>query len=171
MGWSDIPILRIRTPNAITSYPGDPGATGGVSKNGWFYNGDIGSVSQDSLLTIGGRSGDFINSGGNKVSSRVIEDVLLSMPDVTEAAFGVLDRMGVMQICRAHCVPATRSLATGHRNFTRRHERPPVSRIRHLSSQRRNGPNVCIRATAEQSGMTATDAKQRQQADVRRGNC
>jgi long-chain acyl-CoA synthetase len=41
-------------------------------------------------------------AGGNKVSPQVIEDVLLSLPQVTEAAaFGVPDRMGVVQIWAA----------------------------------------------------------------------
>jgi acyl-CoA synthetase (AMP-forming)/AMP-acid ligase II len=70
--------------------------------HGWFYNGDIGSVSPDGLLTITGCSGDFINSGGNKVAARVIEDVLMAMPEVTEAAaFGAPDRLGVGQIWAA----------------------------------------------------------------------
>ena len=95
-------ILRFRSPNAVNVYDGDPGASAGIFRDGWFYNGDIGSVSPDGKLTVSGRSGDFINSGGAKIAARVIEDVLLSLPDVIEAAaFGVPDRMGVTQIWAA----------------------------------------------------------------------
>jgi acyl-coenzyme A synthetase/AMP-(fatty) acid ligase len=59
-------------------------------------------VSPEGLLTISGRDGDFINAGGNKMNPAVIETVLLSLPQVTEAAaFGVPDRMGVVQIWAA----------------------------------------------------------------------
>ena len=92
-------ILRIRSPNAIDGYALDAGAAGGVFRGGWFYNGDIGSISSDGLLRIAGRAGEFINSGGNKVAAAVIEEVLLSIPEVTEAAaFGVPDKIGLTQI-------------------------------------------------------------------------
>jgi acyl-CoA synthetase (AMP-forming)/AMP-acid ligase II len=95
-------ILRIRSANCIAGYLGDTAASASVFRNGWFYCGDVGAVSDDGALTISGRTSDFINSGGNKVSPQVIEDVLLSLPQVTEAAaFGVPDGMGVVQIWAA----------------------------------------------------------------------
>jgi acyl-CoA synthetase (AMP-forming)/AMP-acid ligase II len=95
-------ILRISGANVIGGYVGDTEASAAVFRDGWFYCGDIGSVSPDGLLTITGRDGDFINAGGNKVSPVVIENVLLSLPQVTDAAaFGVPDRMGVVQIWAA----------------------------------------------------------------------
>ena len=95
-------ILRIRGANVIAGYWGDEAASAAVFRDGWFYCGDNGAVSPDGLLTVSGRDGDFINAGGNKLSPRVVEDVLLSLPQVTEAAaFGVPDRMGVVQIWAA----------------------------------------------------------------------
>jgi acyl-CoA synthetase (AMP-forming)/AMP-acid ligase II len=95
-------ILRIRGANVISGYLGDAAASAAVFRDGWFYCGDIGAVSSDGLLTISGRDDDFINAGGNKLSPRVVEDVLLLAPQVTEAAaFGVPDRMGVVQIWAA----------------------------------------------------------------------
>jgi acyl-coenzyme A synthetase/AMP-(fatty) acid ligase len=95
-------ILRIRGANVINTYVGDTAASAAVFRDGWFYCGDTGSVSPGGLLTISGRDGDFINAGGNKVNPVVIETVLLSLPQVTEAAaFGVPDRMGVVQIWAA----------------------------------------------------------------------
>ena len=95
-------ILRIRGANVIAGYVGDEAASAAVFRDGWFYCGDIGAVSPDGLLTVSGRDGDFINAGGNKLSPLVVEDVLLSLPQVTEAAaFGVPDRMGVVQIWAA----------------------------------------------------------------------
>ena len=95
-------VLRIRGGNVVAGYTGDAAASAAVFRNGWFYCGDIGAVSPDGLLTVSGRDGDFINAGGNKLSPQVVEEVLLSLPQVTEAAaFGVPDRMGVVQIWAA----------------------------------------------------------------------
>jgi acyl-coenzyme A synthetase/AMP-(fatty) acid ligase len=95
-------ILRIRGANVVDSYVGDKTASAAVFRDGWFYCGDTGAVSPEGLLTVSGRTTDFINAGGNKVSPQVIEDVLLSLPQVSEAAaFGVPDQMGVVQIWAA----------------------------------------------------------------------
>ena len=99
-------ILRIRGANVIAGYVGDTAVSATVFRDGWFYCGDVGAVSPEGLVTVHGRNNDFINAGGNKVSPKVIEDVLLSLPQVTDAAaFGVPDRMGVVQIWAA-IVPA-----------------------------------------------------------------
>jgi acyl-coenzyme A synthetase/AMP-(fatty) acid ligase len=96
-------ILRISGANCIAGHLGDDAAASDSAfRNGWFYCGDIGSVSDNGLLTVGGRAGEFINSGGTKVSPRLIEDVLLSLPEVTDAAaFGVPDNLGMVQIWAA----------------------------------------------------------------------
>jgi O-succinylbenzoic acid--CoA ligase len=59
-------------------------------------------VTAEGILIVTGRTGEFINSGGVKVSPRVIEDVLLAQPGVTQAAaFGVPDQHGLAQIWAA----------------------------------------------------------------------
>jgi acyl-CoA synthetase (AMP-forming)/AMP-acid ligase II len=95
-------ILRIRSATCITGYVGDPVASAEVFRDGWFYCGDIGSVSADGMMTVSGRISEVINAGGNKVSPHVIEEVLLALPQVTDAAaFGVPDKLGVVQIWAA----------------------------------------------------------------------
>jgi acyl-coenzyme A synthetase/AMP-(fatty) acid ligase len=94
--------LRIRSDNVIPGYLDDSGATAQAFRDGWFYSGDVGAVSPDGIMTVTGRGSEFINAGGNKVSPHVIEEVLLSLPHVTDAAaFGVPDGMGVEQIWAA----------------------------------------------------------------------
>jgi acyl-coenzyme A synthetase/AMP-(fatty) acid ligase len=95
-------VLRFRTGGAITEYLDDPVATRETFRDGWFYPGDIGRVTPGGVLAVTGRTDELINRGGVKVSPRVIEEVLLSLPQVTEAAaFGVPDQSGIMQIWAA----------------------------------------------------------------------
>ncbi len=95
-------VLRVRSDNCVEAYVGDAAISADVFKAGWFYPGDVGTVSPDGLLTLAGRKSDLINRGGEKVSPRVIEDVLLSSEHVLEAAaFGVPDAMDVVQIWAA----------------------------------------------------------------------
>jgi acyl-CoA synthetase (AMP-forming)/AMP-acid ligase II len=86
----------------IAGYFDDDGATRDTLRDGWFYSGDIGTVTEARVLTVTGRTGEFINSGGIKISPRVIEDVLLSLPEITQAvAFGVPDSDGMARIWAA----------------------------------------------------------------------
>ena len=78
--------IRIRGENCIGAYLGDAAASAMAFRDGWFYPGDVGSVSGKGLLTIAGRTDELINAGGLKVSPQVIEDVVLMNPDVSEAA-------------------------------------------------------------------------------------
>jgi acyl-CoA synthetase (AMP-forming)/AMP-acid ligase II len=94
--------LRIRGPGMTAGYFGDAAATRAAFRDGWFYPGDRGAVTQERVMIVTGRLGDFINSGGVKVNPKLIEDVLLSLPGIVEAAaFGVPDADGLAQIWAA----------------------------------------------------------------------
>ena len=54
--------------------------------DGWFRTGDLASIGADGYVTILGRSKELIISGGLNVYPREVEEVLLSHPDVAEAA-------------------------------------------------------------------------------------
>ena len=95
-------LLRIRGATCIDGYFGDPAASASVFRDGWFYPGDTGSIGADGLLTLGARASDVINSGGNKVSPHVVEEVLMSVPSVRDAAaFGFPDPQGVTRVWAA----------------------------------------------------------------------
>jgi len=94
--------LRVRSAGCADAYFGDPAATARVFRGGWVYPGDVGTVARDGLLTVKGRSSEVINQGGMKVAPQVIEEVLLSVPEIGEAAaFGVPDALGVTRIWAA----------------------------------------------------------------------
>jgi acyl-coenzyme A synthetase/AMP-(fatty) acid ligase len=91
--------IRLRGANIIDGYFCEATPARDVFRDGWFYPGDVGSITASGVMTINGRESEFINAGGVKVNPRVIEDVLLALPDVTDAAaFGVPDRMGVTRV-------------------------------------------------------------------------
>jgi acyl-CoA synthetase (AMP-forming)/AMP-acid ligase II len=53
---------------------------------GWLRSGDIGHLDSGGYLTVTGRLKDIIVRGGEKISAKEVEDVLLSHPAVAEAA-------------------------------------------------------------------------------------
>lgn len=53
---------------------------------GWFRTGDIGRIDPEGYLTITDRKKDIIVRGGENISSREIEELLLQVPGVRDAA-------------------------------------------------------------------------------------
>jgi acyl-CoA synthetase (AMP-forming)/AMP-acid ligase II len=53
---------------------------------GWLRTGDIGHLDDAGYLTVTGRKKDIIVRGGEKISAKEVEDVLLGHPAVAEAA-------------------------------------------------------------------------------------
>ncbi len=54
--------------------------------DGWFPTGDLGTVDQHGSLTVAGRRGDVIVTGGEKVWPDPVERVIATRPDVAEVA-------------------------------------------------------------------------------------
>ncbi len=79
----------IRGPNVITEYENNPEATASSFFGDWFRTGDQGVLDRDGYLRLTGRLKELINRGGEKISPREIDEVLLQHPAVKEAvAFG-----------------------------------------------------------------------------------
>jgi len=53
--------------------------------DGWFRTGDIGMLDDEGYLIVHSRLKEIINRGGEKVSPREVDDVLLGHPAVAEA--------------------------------------------------------------------------------------
>ncbi|MET9214099.1 MULTISPECIES: AMP-binding protein [unclassified Nocardia] len=54
--------------------------------DGWYHTGDIGVLDDDGYLTITDRKSDMIIRGGENISALEVEEVLLTLPGVAEAA-------------------------------------------------------------------------------------
>jgi acyl-coenzyme A synthetase/AMP-(fatty) acid ligase len=113
-------IVRIASEYGVDRYIDDPLESAQVFRGGWFYPGDLGSLTADQLLIVSGRQRDVLNIGGGKLAPEEIEAALVSFTGVKEAAvFGVTSKLGVEEvwaatICvetidherlRAHCRP------------------------------------------------------------------
>jgi acyl-CoA synthetase (AMP-forming)/AMP-acid ligase II len=80
----------IQGPNVIQGYENNPEANATSFVDGWFRTGDQGVIDADGYLTLVGRLKELINRGGEKISPREIDEVLLEHPAVAEAVcFGV----------------------------------------------------------------------------------
>jgi acyl-CoA synthetase (AMP-forming)/AMP-acid ligase II len=80
----------IQGPNVITGYESNPEANATSFVDGWFRTGDQGFLDEDGYLTLVARLKELINRGGEKISPREIDEVLLTHPAVGEAVcFGV----------------------------------------------------------------------------------
>ena len=77
-------------PNVITGYENNPEANATAFFGEWFRTGDQGYLDDDGYLSLVGRLKELINRGGEKISPREIDEVLMTHPAVGEAVcFGV----------------------------------------------------------------------------------
>ena len=61
-------------------------------RGGWIYTGDLGYQDSDGYIFLSGRAKDFIKRGGEMIAPEEVERVLLSHPDIDDAAvIGVPD--------------------------------------------------------------------------------
>src|SRR5699024_6523343 len=75
-----------RTPHAMKGYLHDPDKTSEAFRNGWFHSGDLGVMDGEGYLTIIDRKKDMINTGGENVSSREVEETIYQIDSVSEVA-------------------------------------------------------------------------------------
>lgn len=78
--------LHVRGPNVIRGYWRRPDADAEAFTDGWFRTGDLAQRSGDGYYTLCGRRSDLIISGGFNIYPREIEEVLLEISGVREAA-------------------------------------------------------------------------------------
>ncbi|HJQ37412.1 MAG TPA: AMP-binding protein, partial [Thermoanaerobaculia bacterium] len=84
--------VQVRSPSLFSGYWRNRQATEAAFIDGWFRTGDLGQRSPDGYLSLRGRRGDLIISGGFNIYPREIEEVLLEDARVREAVvIGVAD--------------------------------------------------------------------------------
>ena len=78
--------IWLKTDSMMIGYYNDPEETAAAFRNGWYKSGDVARMDEDGYLFIVDRTKDMISTGGENVSSKEVEDVINSHPDVLECA-------------------------------------------------------------------------------------
>ena len=76
----------VKGPTVFPGYWRNPAATASAFRDGWFATGDLGQLDADGCLTLRGRATELIISGGFNIYPREIEELLLELDGVREAA-------------------------------------------------------------------------------------
>lgn len=78
--------IVIRGANVTQGYENNPTANKSAFTNGWFRTGDQGVLDAEGYLFITGRIKEIINRGGEKISPREVDEVLMDHPAVIQVA-------------------------------------------------------------------------------------
>jgi len=82
--------IVIRGPNVTAGYENNPKANAEAYSDGWFRTGDQGVLDADGYLSITGRLKEIISRGGEKISPREVDEVLMDHPAVHQVVtFGI----------------------------------------------------------------------------------
>ncbi len=80
----DVGEVVIRGPNVTPGYRNNPEANATAFTAGWFRTGDQGVLDGQGYLRLTGRLKEIINRGGEKISPREVDEVLLDHPAVAQ---------------------------------------------------------------------------------------
>jgi len=82
--------IVIRGPNVTAGYENNPKANAEAFVHGWFRTGDQGTMDAEGYLSLTGRLKEIINRGGEKISPREIDEILMDHPAVAQVVcFGM----------------------------------------------------------------------------------
>lgn len=76
--------IVIRGADVFAGYENNPKATAEAFTNGWFRTGDQGVMDGEGYLSLTGRLKEIINRGGEKISPREVDDVIIEHPAVDQ---------------------------------------------------------------------------------------
>lgn len=82
----EVGLIRYKGDGVASGFYKDAEADREAYRDGWFYPGDLGRFDENGFLFLAGRSNDVIIRGGANIYPAEVEAVLLSHPDVEDAA-------------------------------------------------------------------------------------
>jgi malonyl-CoA/methylmalonyl-CoA synthetase len=98
--------VLVRSASLFDGYLNQPEATGYAMNEGWFSTGDLGVLDPDGALRlVGRRSTDLVKSGGYRIGTGEIEQVLMEYPGVEEVAVAGVPDIDLGQRLVAWIVP------------------------------------------------------------------
>lgn len=88
--------IVIRGANVTAGYEANAKANAEAFTNGWFRTGDQGQMDADGYVSLTGRLKEIINRGGEKISPREVDEILMDHPAVAQVVcFGMPhDKLG-----------------------------------------------------------------------------
>ncbi|MBM6404808.1 AMP-binding protein [Phycicoccus sp. CSK15P-2] len=99
--------VRILGPHVTAGYLGDPDATAAAfDADGYLRTGDLGRVDEHGTLTIGDRLKEVIKYKGQQVSPTELEQILLTHPQVLDAAVVGVPDEEASEVPKAYVVSA-----------------------------------------------------------------
>jgi len=84
LGIGETGEIVIRGANVTHGYENNIKANTENFTNGWFRTGDQGTIDEDGYVTITGRLKEIINRGGEKISPREVDEILMEHPAVLQ---------------------------------------------------------------------------------------
>jgi acyl-CoA synthetase (AMP-forming)/AMP-acid ligase II len=82
--------IVIRGTNVTQGYENNPKANAEAFREGWFRTGDQGVMDEEGYFTITGRLKEIIIRGGEKISPREVDEVLMDHPAILQVVtFGI----------------------------------------------------------------------------------
>lgn len=94
--------IRYRSPELVQRYYRDPASTAEALRDGYFYPGDRGKLTEQGELYIVGRMDDILNIGGVKIDPAEVEGIALASDQISDAAlFERVDDNGRIELALA----------------------------------------------------------------------
>lgn len=82
--------IVIKGANVTPGYANNPKANEEGFRDGWFRTGDQGTMDEEGYLRLTGRLKEIINRGGEKISPREVDEILMDHPAVAQiVTFGI----------------------------------------------------------------------------------
>jgi acyl-CoA synthetase (AMP-forming)/AMP-acid ligase II len=76
--------IVIKGPNVFAGYEANPKANAEAFTNGWFRTGDQGMKDAEGYISLTGRLKEIINRGGEKISPREVDEVIMDHPAIAQ---------------------------------------------------------------------------------------
>ena len=90
LGAGGVGEIVIRGANVTAGYENNPAANAEGFAHGWFRTGDQGTMDAEGYVSITGRLKEIINRGGEKISPREVDELLMDHPAVAQVVcFGM----------------------------------------------------------------------------------
>jgi acyl-CoA synthetase (AMP-forming)/AMP-acid ligase II len=108
--------IVIRGVNVTAGYESNPKANAEAFTHGWFRTGDQGVIDAEGYVSVTGRLKEIINRGGEKISPREVDEVLMDHPAVAQVVtFGIPhdklgEEVGAVVVLREGTDPSERDL-------------------------------------------------------------